>query len=290
MWDSRVARYYIVLGFIAGAFACGDGHDDATPTPSVERLSGVYDTNTGWLAVVSGRGNSLRLVIGDVAETATEVSGVIHGDGSVDLTGEQHAQDMGHPPITGHAVVTESEGEFRIAGTIGESAVTLVRPVLGTSQAFNGAYIVAFDRSLAGADEPTSTPFLLDVAPDGRTRSVPDTAEIGGSQGQVFGTLSEGECFLSPRLLVSCRFRYARTSAEPSPLGGRFDVVLVGSLNHPSGEEAVVGSGSVVATNVPPITLHVLPLTGWRATRVGDLGEPNALESPHGSTPLEGMR
>ena len=206
-----------------------------------------------------------------LAETATEVAGVIDGDGSVDLSGQRHAEDVVLPPVTGHAKVSESDGEFRIAGTIAGDAFTFVRPVTGTPPVFNGAYGFTFAHSLTGVDQSSHAVIIIDAAADGRTASIPDTAETDG-EGRPLGTLSAGECRVSPRGAVSCRFDYQRADpAGPLPPGARFDAVILGGLNRFE-EEMITGFGSAFATNVPPITLHVLGLTGWSATRAVAFG------------------
>lgn len=245
--------------------ACGNGGDsDRAPTPT-DRLSGVYDADNGRIAVVSGSGSSFRLVIGSVAETAIEVSGTIRSNGSIDLTGKRHNQDIVGPPITGQVVVTESAGEIRIAGTIDGSDITLTRPADGIPRRVNGVFSLDFNPNLTGVAPPSRVILVLDPAADGRA-AIADSEETD-AEGREIGRLSQGICLVSPTYRLGCRFRYDRTSQVPFWLGGLYDVVLTGQLT-PFEDLTVFATGNAVATNVPPITTHVVGVAAWMGSRI----------------------
>ena len=282
-WSASIMRTCassLVVAALVLAAACGDEGGPASPAPtatptpipalSAEQLTGVYDSDGG-VVIVTGQGRELRLVFGLLREATTSVSGTFMDDGSVMLSGSASHEDTGSSHVTGHVVGSRSDAGFRITGELDDAffggstrTVDAFRPLGGTPPVFTGRYVFRFAKSLSGTEGASTAVIDVEVPADGRGHSLAAADELDDA-GVRIGTFAPGECVVSSRGNMECRFPH-HGLAGGGPFGGPsdFDAFLHGTIVVAGTD--VTGAGGLNVTNQAPIVDHAFAFTTWTAT------------------------
>ncbi len=267
--DEMVAAVRAALGGCAAAlppFPGARGAYDGLLTSYSDTGGPVARTSEVVADVYEGEEDGLRLYILLAPNIALDVRGPLDG-GNVTLDGYYWVTDYG-VSINGTARVTDDgtqeviEGSLR--GGLGIGSTTLNATFIlrhsraVTPERFAGQYRFELAASPSGNGLPSSFDLGLQIAADGTT--VTTEGRDLGAGGEVFGTVTSGECRIAPGGHFSCSTLYLiADSVLSTPLG------LTGVLS--SDGTTVTGSGRFLSGYDPPFGPEPYVPSSWTARR-----------------------
>lgn len=259
-----------VLSVVVLLMGCGDGNENSaarptsssTATPNVQPTSavefvGTYDVELRNAITVVGSiaANGPRLEAHIIIDANEEVR--VHGApddrGRVQLNGEHRSNDTIRL-VEGHATLIDDSKRWTLTGEVigeGDSLVfTMRRPRESDPEAFEGQYLVRFERSVSLCGCESSAAIQLDVSREGVGAS--SEASDAGAGGPILGKFLAGNALISPegRVVVSSKY-VSHVEVRERPVGTEVDSVLVGQLE--VGPQAGTGNVTIVSAPIPPM-------------------------------------
>ena len=266
--DEMISAVRAALGGCAAAVAPipgARGTYDAVVTSNSDTGGPVADVSEAVADVYDNEGD-LRLDIHLAPNIALDVSGPLDGE-EVTLDGSYWVTDYGIS-ISGTARVRDDatqeviegslQGEPGIGSTALAATFVLRHSRTVTPQRFAGRYRFEFAQSPRGNGLPSSVDLVLQIAAGGTTLTT-EGRDLGAG-GELFGTVTAGECRIAPEGHFSCYTLYLLAdSVLSTPLR------LTGAV---SGDgTTVTGSGRFLSGIDPPFGPEPYVSSSWTAVR-----------------------